>query len=243
MDLNTAIKEITDAYSFPKEDISGLLESVLKYSLMTYLNKDADVFVDDNGSNIDAYLYMDNLAGTYAEKVDWSRLSKEFYRQLYYNLRYSLELKKKNLELEQISNLAGGVVEGYIQEKSKDMCTVGLLDDTIPDDAEVIIEKRYWIPKESLKVGEHYFFLCRKVRVVQGVMPRLTVFLSRTSIRLPALLIEKAFQEDGLKARCVCVKRVAGRFSVVKCKTKVPENIKKWVSMSLNNEKIIAIRW
>ena len=241
MDLPKAIKEITNAYNFTQEDMSMLVENTLRYSLMSYLHKDADVYIDNN--TIDAYIYNDNPSGTYAVKVDWAKLSKRFYRTLYHNLRYFLELKKRNLELEQVSGLAGSVVEGYIQEKFKDRCTVRLINDTIPDDAEVIIEKRYWIPKETLIAGEHYFFLCRKVRVVEGITPRLVVFLSRTSIRLPALLIEKAFLEDGLRTRCVCVKRVIGRFSVVKCKTKVPESIENWVSIALNNEKIITMRW
>lgn len=241
MNLNQIIKEITDAYNFPVDDINSLLESVLKYTLMEQLKKDVDVFLDKEG--VEAYLYRDSLDGTRAERVDFSRLNKDFYRKLYQNLKYYLELRKKSLELEIVRTLQGRLVGGYILEKFNDRYTVRLAEHPL-DDLEVVIERRYWIPGETMLIGEHYFFLCRKVRVIAGVLPRLVMFLSRTSINLPALLLEVAFREKtGMKTKCKCIKRVAGKFSFLKCKTRVSEDLIRWVSRNLNNEKIIISKF
>lgn len=242
MKLKQVIKEIVDEYRFSeKEDINPLLESILRYTMMEYLGKDVDVFI--NGNGIDAYLYRDGLSGTYPERVDFSRLGEGFYRRLYKNLKYYFELKKKTLQFEIVRGLQGKLVGGYIIEKLDDRYRVRLTEQPF-EDLEVVLERDYWIPKEVLLVGEHYFFLCKNIRVVADLLPRLVMYLSRTSIRLPALLLEKAFYEDvGAKTKCVCLKRVVGKFSFVKCKTKMAGKHIKWVSRNLNNEKIIVSRF
>lgn len=182
------------------------------------------------------------MSGTYAEKVDFDRLGKGFYQALQYNLKYYFELKKKSLQFEVIRPLQGQMVGGYVLEKLKDRYRIKLVEHPF-EDLDVILERRYWIPRERLLIGEHYFFVCRKIRIVAGVLPRLLMCLSRTSIKLPALMIERAFKEKfEITTKCECLKRVVGKFSFIRCKTSIPEEIIKWTSRNLNNEKIIVSR-
>ena len=239
--LDQTIKEIINAYNFSEEEVIPIIESILRYTLMEYLKKDVDVFFKRNG--VEAYLYRDGLSGTYPEKVDFSRFSSRFYRSLYNNLRYYLELKKKAAEFEIVRVLQGKLVGGYVLEKFSDKYTIKLVEHPF-EDLEAVFERLYWMPKETLLMGEHYFFVCKNVRIVADTMPRLIMYLSRTSIKLPSLMIEKAFYDkERLKTRCDCIKRVVGKFSIVRCKTKIPRDIVSWVSLNLNNEKVIVTRW
>ena len=231
------IEQLIETYRISKEDIIPIIESVIKHSITSYYGKDADVYY--NGEEYEITIYNGEAMPT---KLNLNKTSKNFIAFLRKQLTDRLLIEKTLSNYRAIRHLQGSLVGGYMLEKVKGYYLIKLND--IPFETKNILPLTHIIPNEQLKFNEFCFFLVSKIDVVKNNHALdLLVYLSRISKNLPVLLLQKAVEErTGVNIDCKCVKRVVGKFSILKTKIRLPNGIINFVQENLNGEKVIVRR-
>lgn len=231
------VRQLSDMYEINESDVIPIVETTIRKSIILYFGRDTDVHYD--GSEFEIYTYNGEAKPT---QLNLNDASKKFISFLKRQLIDRFLIEKALTEYNAIKHIQGTLVDGYLLERMKGYCLIKLND--MPFKTKNILSYRYKIPRESLKFNEHYFFIVSKIKVVRiSYKFELVVFLSRTSKKLPNLLLQKVIEEKtGVNIDCKCTERVAGKHSVIKTKTKIPREIILFVQENLNNEKIIIKR-
>ena len=235
--ITEAVKQLSEAYEINERDITPIIESVIKRSIASYYGKDADVYF--NGEGYEIYVYSN---GDTPIKLDLNKTSEKFIAFLKKQLTNRFLIEKTLSGYNAVKHLQGSLIGGYILEKVNGYYLVKL--NGMPFETKNILPLRYKILNEQLRFNEFYFFLVSKIEIVKtNYSLDLVTYLSRTSKKFPALLLQKAIEEKtGVNIDCECVKRVVGKFSVLKTNIRVPKEIVLFVQENLNNEKIIVKR-
>ena len=235
--ITEAVKQLSEAYGINERDITPIIESVTKRSIASYYGKDADVYC--NGEEYEVIIYNNEVMPT---KLNLNKTGKKFIAFLKKQLTNRLLIEKTLSNYNTVKHLQGSLIGGYMLEKVQGHYIVKLHD--IPVEVRGILPLRRKIPNEQLKLNEFYFFLITKIDFIKnGQSVGLVAYLSRTSKKLPVLLLQKAVEEKtGVNIDCECVKRVVGKFSILKTKVRIPKEIVLFVQENLNNEKIVIKR-
>ncbi len=228
------VEQLSETYEIDKDTVVSIVELVIRESIFSYFGKDSQVYYD-NGE-IKIYVYDGN---NQSQPFDLNSANEEFITYLRKQLTERFLFKKTSRNYNAIKHLRHTLVGGYPVEKMNGHYLVKLNDMLF--DTKNILPYRYTISKEQLKLAEYYFFIVLRVQFAKiGLKFDLTVYLSRTSSKLPELLLQKAVEEDtGVNIDCKCVERVPGKYSILETKVKIPKKIVSYVQENLNNEKVI----
>lgn len=235
--ITDIMKQLSEAYKISEKDVIPIVESAIKHSIFSYYGKDADVYY--NGDEYEIITYNNESMPI---KLDLNKTSKKFIAFLKKHLTNRLLIEKVLSDYKSIRHLQGDLVDGYVLENVNDYYSIKL--NNMPSDVKGILLLRHRIPNEQLRFNEFYFFLASKIGIVKSSYGLdLVVYLSRISKRLPALLLQKAVAEKtGVNIDCECIKRVVGKFSVLKTKIDIPKDFVLFVQENLNGERIIIRR-
>jgi len=236
-DIARTIAQLSEAYGIDKDAVVSIVELIIRESIFAYFGKDSQVCCDDG--EIKIYVYDGD--GRF-QPFDLNKASKDFIVYLKKRLVERFSFEKASRKYHAVKRLRRALVGGYPVGKANGYYLVKLTD--MPFDVKGVMLDIHAIPGERLKLFEYYFFTFLKAKSVQiGLKYDLAVYLSRTSIRLPELLLQKAVEENaGVNIDCRCVKRVAGRYSIIQLletRVKIPKKVISYVQENLNNEKVI----
>lgn len=235
--ITDVVRQLGETYGIDEKDVIPIVESTIRESIISYYGLDADVHCEDGGFKIYAY-------NSEAEpvKLDLNRAGKKFVAFLKRRLTERFQIEKALSDYNAVRHLQGNLVGGYLLEKHHNYCLIKLND--TPFETKNVLPLRYKIPREALKFNEHCFFIVSKIRIERNSGKfELVVYLSRTSKKLPELLLQKAVEEKtGVNIDCRCTKRVSGVYSILETKVRVPGEIVSFVRENLNGERIILKR-
>ncbi len=231
------IRQIGDLYNIENNELKDIVEISFRESILSFYGCDSDVYYDNN--NLEVFIYKEpNNAPI---KLNLENIPQNFIWVFKKRLLNRLALIKESSLYNAIKHIRGNIIDGYLSEKKDTYYIVTMPN--IPQEIVGILRYSDRISNEYPQFNKHYFFSVLKVEIIYFAgKPKLSVFLSRKNKRLVEKLTEKTFyEEEGISLNCKCIRRMPGKYALIKTNMRIPNKVVEYVSQNLNNEKI-AIR-
>lgn len=241
MCLESLCREVAEHYRLRPEEARKLLERTLSESLTEALGKRVIVYF--SGGSLSIYRETGGEGEKGLEAFSPHLLRKELVRRCRYLVEAELQKRKAIFEHGYLKALRGSVVRGVIDRIRDDGAfSVLFYVDELFNCREVAaicpLSQQPPGERELYAVGAPLFFFVSDVRLIGREMHfKVDVRLSRTSMRLPELLLK---MQSGI-GEIRCVRRVAGRISVVVARERLPREAITAVAAELGER--IKVSW
>ena len=215
-------KDIAEKFNLPAQESRKLLESALSEALTEAFGRRVIVFL--SGDSLSIYRATGRDGSVVLKRLPPGLLRKDLVRRCRYCVERELQRRKTVIEFNYLKSLRGTAVKGVIDKVRSDgsLSVLFYLEDlfdcreiagTCPVSQQPPEERGLYAPGDS-----HYFFVSKVLLVDRGKTFKIDVRLSRTSMRLPELLLK---MKSGF-GEFRCVKRIAGCISVVVAPQRLP---------------------
>jgi len=239
--LQLLCKDIAEKFRLPAGENRKLLESALSESLTEAFGKKVIVFL--SGDSLSIYLATGRNGSVILKRLPPGLLRKDLVRRCRYCVERELERRKTIIEFGFLKSLRGTAVKGVVDRVRKDgsLSVLFYLDElfdyreiagTCPVSQQPTEERGLYAPGDC-----HYFFVSKVLLVGREKALKIDVRLSRTSMRLPELLLK---MKSGI-GEIRCVKRIAGCISIVTAPKKLPREAILAVSAELGER--VRVIW
>ncbi len=234
-------KDIAEKFRLPAEENRKLLESALSKALTEAFGKKVIVYL--SGDSLSIYRSTGRNGTVVLKRLPAGLLRKDLVRRCRYCVERELERRKTVIEFGFLKSLRGTVVKGVVDKVRKDgsLSVLFYLDDlfdcreiagTCPASQQPPEERGLYAPGDY-----HYFFVSKVLLIGQEKALKIDVRLSRTSMRLPELLLKMKSGVGEIR----CVKRISGCISVVTTPQKLPREAILAVSAELGER--VRVIW
>ena len=208
-------KDLAEKFSLPDGESKKLLENALSESLTEAFGKQVIVYL--SGNSLSIYRETVRDGSVELKRLPPDLLRKDLIRRCRYFVERELQRRKAIIEFDYLESLRGTAVKGVVDKVRSDgsLLVLFYVDDlfdcreiagTCPVSQQPPEERGLYAPGDS-----HFFFVSKVLLVGREKALKVDVRLSRTSMRLPELLLKMKSGVGEIK----CVKRIAGRISVV----------------------------
>jgi len=239
MHLENLCKSVADKYRLPAEITRKLLEISLSESLTEAFGRRVIALFTKCGLQI----YRECGEEEKLERLPLPLLGKELVQKCLFRVEIALQSRKALLDQGYLNTLRGSVLRGVIDKVLDDgsLSILFYLDElfncreiagTCPFSQQPPRERGHYRPGDPL-----FFFVSRVHLVGREDVVKVDVRLSRTSMRLPELLLR---MKSGM-GEIWCVKRIAGRLSILTARQRVPGEAISAVARELGER--IRVRW
>lgn len=235
--LSELIHDIGDKYDLRDEVIEDCMKKAIN-CVFADTQTTVELFLE-NKSEISIYMYRPRTG--FETKMSINKMSVRTVNAIKRKFEKELMIQKTIKEYQGIKHIMGTLLGGYIYDVKDDFISVMI--DGIPDTL-AFYPLRYQPKHERSRYrrGDYYFFYILSVYTVMTdkKTPKVNIILSRASIKLPALIIQKQLNDEGLNMfkKIKCVKRQAGLYSVIKTNNRIPKQLLEYTSQELGGEKI-----
>jgi hypothetical protein len=238
MSLAALCKELALKHRLSPEETLSIMAAALSDSLTRAFRRRVITCLDGDRLRI----YKEENSGGIRE-IGYQDLRKDDIRL--FRSRFEKELMKKKAldEHEYLSTLQGTIVRGVIDRVLDDgsLFVLFFIEELFSSrELYALCPLHLQSPRErrALKRGEARFFFVSSVRLVRiERVFRHDIRLSRTNPRLTEALLMKLSGHGGIR----CVRRIAGKMSLVASTTKIPRETVKAVGRELGER--IVVRW
>lgn len=239
--LANVIKDLSLKYQLTDDDMKEIIEKtlidVLRRTSKSY--SDFDVHLEPKEGRLKIWAYKDMRHDLYVRAIDAtnslsvntlrllkSRLVKETHKFLA-KIRYT-EARQK----------VGTVINGCVRKQQEGKLIV--VEVGTGDVGECSIRHQPVRERGQYQIGEIYQFYVLKAEAyeISGIYS-IVLGLSRTTWKLPVVLLRKAVEETGLDVTIKPLKRIPGRYTKCLADQKVPREAILSVSKELNERIII----
>jgi hypothetical protein len=239
MSLAALCKELALKHRLSPEETLSIMAAALSDSLTRAFRRRVITCLD--GERLRIYKEENNWGGV--REIDYRDLSRDDIRL--FRSRFEKDLMKKKAfdEHEYLSTLQGTIVRGVIDRVLDDgsLFVLFFIEELFSSrELYALCPINLQSPRErrALKRGEARFFFVSSVRLVRiERVFRHDIRLSRTNPRLVEALLMKLSGHGGIR----CVRRIAGKMSLIVSTAKIPRETVKAVSRELGER--IVVRW
>lgn len=231
-------RDLLEKYNLPEGQATDAIETAITTVLSTAFKTDMLVRVQ---KSLEVYaLPSSDLP---PRPIDPASLSRQLQRQVHFQIERELEKRQALHERETLSSLRGRPITGEIRQiSSTGEVTVALkMEDHFCRLALTgVCPARCLSPRErqTLSVGDMNAFLVTSVLPVQKKgRSKVLIRLSRTTIALPEAMLRELTGEASVR----CTRRIAGAFSEIETKNKLPKEAILLVSNELKERIIVRI--
>lgn len=241
MCLESLCREVAENYRLRPEEARKLLERILSESLTEVLGKHVIVYF--SGGSLSIYRETGGDGAKGLEPFSPRLLRKDVVRRCRYLVEAELQKRRAIFEHGYLLALRGSVVRGVIDRVRDDgALSVLFYVDELFNCREITatcpLSQQPPEERGAYTVGDPLFFFVSKVRLIGREMHfKVDVQLSRTSMRLPELLLKMKSEIKEIR----CVRRVAGSMSVVVAGERLPREAITAVAAELGER--IKVRW
>jgi hypothetical protein len=222
MHVESLCREVAKKYRLPEEETRTLLERSLSESLTVAFRK--KVIVSFSGGVLSIYREAGRDGAEGLERLSPNLVRKEVVRLCRY--RIETELGKRNAlsEFDYLKTLQGSAVRGVVDRVLDDGSLMVLFPvDDLFNCREITgycpVSQQPRRERTGYREGDSRFFFVSAVRLVgRENLFRVDIRLSRTSRRLPETLLKRETGRDELR----CIRRIAGRISLVVSRERLP---------------------
>ncbi len=235
--LTELVHDLSDKYNLQDETVKDCLKRAIE-RVLGNARRTVEVFLEDE-DEISIYVYGRNITDP-VRKMNFDRLSAKTIRAIKRKLTNELVMQKIVSEYQNIKHIIGNLTGGYIYDVKTN--PISVMIDGIPD--KLGLYPLMYQPKHErgrYRRGDYYYFHISSVKtvMVNKNIPKISIILSRTSKKLPELIIQKLMAEEGIDMfRVTCVKRHAGLYSIIKTSSRIPEKVLKYTSEKIGGERI-----
>jgi len=234
------MRDLGDKYNLQDEMVGDCLKRAIE-QVLENTHRTVELFLESE-NKISIYIYKHGMITDFKEKIDFNKLSVKTIRAIKRKLINELVIQKTANEYQNIkhTHTIGSLTGGYIDNIKTNPISVAI--DGIP--GRLGLYPLIYQPKHErgkYRRGDYYYFYVSLVKTVMTNknIPGISIILSRTSIKLPALIIQKQITNEGINMlKITCVKRHAGLYSIIKTSSRIPEKVLKYTSKELGGEKI-----
>lgn len=229
------------AYRLPAGETREILEETLSDALTEAFGR--RVFVSLAGENMVIYRETGENGREGLERLSPRKIRKEVVRLCRYRVETELNRRTAIREYDFLKTLQGSVVRGVVNRVlDDDSLSVLFPVDELFNCREVAgtcpVAQQPPRERETYRQGEARFFFVSSVRLVDwGKVLLLEIRLSRTSRRLPELLLKMETGITGIR----CIRRIAGKISLVESPERLPREAILAVAAELGER--IKVTW
>ena len=229
------LRAVAEKYELPFDEAKAAIERSISGTLSAIFRLDVECLLTGEGCEI--YVFRENKV----EMLPMERLKKNVLRAVKYDIVSALQEEATARGYEKLRYLTGGIIGGHVAAAFEERIFVEL-NGSAGKLVVGVCEREHQTPKERglYRTGDYLnFYVSSVTPSSNGRVPVLRVSLSRTSRSLTEGLLRRELSEKLLDIRVICVKRVAGVFSLVEADGRVPGECIKAVSRELK-ERIIV---
>ena len=239
MSLVTLCSELALKHRLSPEETLSIMATALSDALTTAFRRRVITCLDGDRLRI----YKEEKSGDGIREIDYQGLRK--YDIRLFRRRFEKELMKKKAldEHEYLSTLQGTIVRGVIDRVMDDgsLFVLFFIEELFSSRELYALCPLHDLSQRergALRRGEARFFFVSSVRLVQihGIF-RHEIRVTRTTPRLTEALLIKLSGHKGIR----CVRRIAGKMSLVVSTTKIPREAVEAVGRELGER--IVVRW
>lgn len=229
------------AYRLPAGETREILEETLSDALTEAFGRRVMVFL--SGENMVIYRETGENGREGLERLSPRQIRKEVVRLCRYRIETELNRRKAIREYDFLKTLQGSVVRGVINRvMDDDSLSVLFPVEELFNCREITgtCPEAQQPPRErgTYRLGEARFFFVSSVRLVDwGKVLLLEIRLSRTSRRLPELLLKMETGMTGIR----CIRRISGKTSLVESPERIPREAILAVASELGER--IKVTW
>ena len=215
-------KELAAEHGLDQEETRHLLESIISDTLSCATQQKFLAAFD--GKRLQIYKGEGRSGYEGLVEIPPEKVRKEIVRLFRYRLDAELKRRKAFAEHEYLKTLRGKVLKGTIDRILENGCLSVLFY------IEELFSCREWLgicpvanqpcrERGTYRKGQGLYFFISSVRLVQeGRLYRHVITLSRSTPQLTEALLIRQTGHNGVK----CVRRIAGKISVVNSETRLP---------------------
>lgn len=222
------IEELAREYEIPFEDALEQAEFALSHAISEKLKMDIQVYLRQNCRIV-------GFSNQKAFRIKPKQIPRDVIRYAKEFLKYRFVCLNAQRILYEAKKLTRTVVTGTIKRIIQKNLYVKIQNPhAMTGGGRVLIgicPLEHQTPKErgAYREGMVLPFFVTSVRgIVENSVPRVIITLSRNSISFPETILRQLLQEDGIFIEFKAVKRIAGAYTVIHAKERIPkEYIKK----------------
>ncbi|HOI16663.1 MAG TPA: hypothetical protein PK036_10025 [Geobacteraceae bacterium] len=222
MCLENLCREVAREHRLPAREARALLERTLSEALTDAFGRRVIVFL--SGEAIAIYRETGRNGPEGLEQLSPRQVWKEVIRLCRYRVETELNRRKAIREYDFLKTLQGAVVRGVVDRVMEDGSLAVLFPvDELFNCREVAgtCPVSMQPPRErgTYRQGEGRSFFVSSVRLVdKDQVLRVDILLSRTTLRLPEALLKMETGMVGIR----CIRRIAGRISLIESRESLP---------------------
>jgi len=241
MCLESLCREVAKEYRLPAGETWALLERTLSEALTEAFGR--RVIVSLSGEAIAIYRETGRNGPEGLERLSPRQVRKEVVRLCRYRIETELGQRKTLIEFDYLKTLQGSVVRGVVDRVLDDGTLIVLFHvEELFNCREITgacpVSQQPRREREGYRAGDTRFFFVSAVHLVdRKTLFRVDIRLSRTTRRLPEVLLK---METGL-GEIRCVRRIAGRISLVESRERLPREAILAVSTELGER--VKVTW
>jgi hypothetical protein len=229
------------AYRLPAGETREILEETLSDTLTEAFGRRVIVFL--SGEKMVIYRETGKNGWEGLERLSPRKIRKEVVRLCRYRVETELNRRTAIREYDFLKTLQGSVVRGVVNRVlDDDSLSVLFPVNELFNCREVAgtcpVSQQPPRERETYRQGEARFFFVSSVRLVDwGKVLLLEIRLSRTSRRLPEILLKMKTGMTGIR----CIRRISGKISLVESPEKIPREAILAVAAELGER--IKVTW
>jgi hypothetical protein len=239
MSLVALCSELALKHRLSPEETLSIMAAALSDSLTRVFRRRVITCLDGDCLRI----YREEKSGGGIREIDYQNLRKDDIRL--FRRRFEKELMKKKAldEHEYLSTLQGTIVRGVVDRVMDDgsLFVLFYIEELFSSrELYALCPLHLQSPRErlALRRGEARFFFVSSVRLIRiERVYRHEIRVSRITPRLTEALLMKLSGHSGIR----CVRRIAGKMSLVASTMKIPRETVKAVGRELGER--IVVRW
>jgi hypothetical protein len=241
MCLESLCREVAGKYRLPAVETKNLLERALSESLTEAFGK--RVIVSFCGDALSIYRETGSNGAEGLERLSPPQVRKDVVRLCRYRIETELRRRKALIDFDYLRTLQGSVVRGVVDRVLDDGTLMVLFPvDELFNCREITgscpVSQQPQRERGSYREGKTSFFFVSTVRLLgRKNLFRVDIRLSRTTRRLTEVLLK---METGL-GEIRCVRRIAGRISLVESRERLPREAILAVSTELGER--VKVTW
>jgi len=222
MCLESLCREVAREHRLSAGETRALLERAISEALTEAFGR--RVIVSLSGDDLSIYRETGRDGREGLERLSPLQIRKEVVRLCRYRIETELNRRKALGEFDFLKTLQGAAVRGVVDRLMNDGAIVALFPvEELFNCREVagICPVAQQPPGErgNYRRGEARFFFVSSVRLLgRDKTPRIDIRLSRASRRLPEMLLRMETGMTGIS----CIRRIAGRISMVAARERLP---------------------
>ena len=241
MCLESLCREVAREHRLPAREARALLERTLSEALTEAFGR--RVIVSLSGEAIAIYRETGRNGPEGLERLSPRQVRKEVVRLCRYRVETELNRRKAIGEYDFLKTLQGAAVKGVVDRVMNDGTLMVLFPvDELFNSREVVgtCPVSMQPPRErgTFREGEARFFFVSSVRLVgREQVLRVDIRLSRTTRGLPEVLLKMETGITGIR----CVRRIAGKISLVVSRERLPREAILTVATELGER--VKVTW